>query len=107
MKRGHGYFPAFREVPMHAAKRALHTIFAALALAGLVVAAGSLPASTTIAGSSGQPGDIDVGADPFAPATWWAGSSGQPGDVDVGSTPFAPTTQLAGSSGQPGDVDVG
>lgn len=69
---------------MQVLARALHTTFAALALTGLVIMAGGLPTPTTIAGSSGQPGDIDVGADPLAPATWLAGSSGQPGDVDVG-----------------------
>lgn len=69
---------------MQVLARTLRTILAALVLAGLAVAGGGFPTPTTIAGSSGQPGDIDVGADPMAPTTWWAGSSGQPGDVDVG-----------------------
>ena len=69
---------------MNALTRALRTILATLALTGVIAAAGGFQSPTTIAGSSGQPGDIDVGADPLAPATWFAGSSGQPGDVDVG-----------------------
>jgi hypothetical protein len=69
---------------MQVVKTALRTILAALVLTGLVVVAGGLHAPTTIAGSSGQPGDVDVGFAPFAPPTWLAGSSGQPGDVDVG-----------------------
>jgi len=69
---------------MQVLARTLRTALAALALTGLVIAVGGLPTPTTIAGSSGQPGDVDVGADPQAPATWFAGSSGQPGDVDVG-----------------------
>lgn len=69
---------------MQVLARAFRTILAAFVLTGLVATAGGLPTPTTIAGSSGQPGDIDVGADPMAPTTWWAGSSGQPGDVDVG-----------------------
>ena len=64
--------------------RALRTVLVALALTALLGAAVALPTTTTIAGSSGQPGDIDVGTDPLAPTTWFAGSSGQPGDIDVG-----------------------
>ncbi|MBW6456215.1 MAG: hypothetical protein K0A98_10045 [Trueperaceae bacterium] len=69
---------------MRTLTRTLRTVLAALALTGLIAAAGGFPTPTTIAGSSGQPGDIDVGADPLAPTTWLAGSSGQPGDIDVG-----------------------
>jgi hypothetical protein len=69
---------------MQVLTRTLRIVLTALALTGLVFATGTVPIPTTIAGSSGQPGDIDVGADPLAPATWLAGSSGQPGDVDVG-----------------------
>ncbi|MFU8888296.1 MAG: hypothetical protein ACNA8N_06840 [Trueperaceae bacterium] len=92
---------------MQGLKRALRTVLAALVLTGLIATAGGFPTPTTIAGSSGQPGDIDVGTDPLAPTTWMAGSSGQPGDIDVGTDPLAPTTWMAGSSGQPGDIDVG
>ncbi len=69
---------------MLALARTLRTVLVALALSGSFVAVGTLPSTTTIAGSSGQPGDIDVGTDPLAPTTWFAGSSGQPGDIDVG-----------------------
>jgi hypothetical protein len=69
---------------MHVLARTLRTILATLVLTSLVVASGGLPTPTTIAGSSGQPGDVDVGADPLAPTIWLAGSSGQPGDIDVG-----------------------
>jgi len=69
---------------MQVLARVLRIALTALALTGLIAAAGGLPTTMTIAGSSGQPGDIDVGADPLAPATWRAGSSGQPGDIDVG-----------------------
>jgi hypothetical protein len=46
---------------MRVLARALRTALAALVLLGWVHATGGLPAPTTIAGSSGQPGDIDVG----------------------------------------------
>ncbi len=46
---------------MQSLVRALRTVLAALALTGLIAAAGGFPTPTTIAGSSGQPGDIDVG----------------------------------------------
>jgi hypothetical protein len=46
---------------MRVLARALRTVLAALVLVGWVHATGGLPASTTIASSSGQPGDLDVG----------------------------------------------
>ena len=46
---------------MQVLARALRTVLAALVLVGWVHATGDLPIPTTIAGSSGQPGDIDVG----------------------------------------------
>jgi len=69
---------------MQVLARALRTAFVAVVLVGLAVAPAILVSPTILAGSSGQPGDVDVGTDPGAPTTWWAGSSGQPGDVDVG-----------------------
>jgi len=69
---------------MQVLARALRTAFVAVVLIGLAVGTTGVPNSTTVAGSSGQPGDVDVGTDPGAPTIWWAGSSGQPGDVDVG-----------------------
>lgn len=46
---------------MRVLARVLRTVLAALVLLGWVHATGDLPTPTTIAGSSGQPGDIDVG----------------------------------------------
>jgi hypothetical protein len=66
--------------------RTLRTAVAALVLTAFAVAGqGWAPAMTLQAGSSGQPGEIDVG-ESFAPhaADLLAGSSGQPGEIDVG-----------------------
>jgi hypothetical protein len=46
---------------MRVLARALRTVLVALALLAWVHATGDLPIPTTAAGSSGQPGDIDVG----------------------------------------------
>lgn len=46
---------------MRVLARAPTIVLAALVLAGWLHATGDLPAPTTIASSSGQPGDLDVG----------------------------------------------
>ena len=46
---------------MQVLTRTLRIALTALALSGLVFATGTVPTPTTTAGSSGQPGDVDVG----------------------------------------------
>jgi hypothetical protein len=64
--------------------RTLRTAIAAVVLTGFALTGGGwvAPSSTLMAGSSGQPGEVDVGS--TTASTLMAGSSGQPGEVDVG-----------------------
>jgi hypothetical protein len=67
--------------------RTLRTALAALFLTTCAVAGSgwAAPSTTLQAGSSGQPGEIDVGDATTTPAAHvMAGSSGQPGEIDVG-----------------------
>jgi len=64
--------------------RALRITLATLVVLGMATATVGAAVPASMAGSSGQPGDIDVGASPLAPALLLAGSSGQPGDPDAG-----------------------
>jgi hypothetical protein len=67
--------------------RTLRTAVTALVLTAFAVAGSSwaVPAATLQAGSSGQPGEIDVGDATGTPTAYLlAGSSGQPGEIDVG-----------------------
>lgn len=64
--------------------RPFRCVLAVLVLVVALAAAPTTPRAVAWAGSSAQPGEVDVGSAPVLLVPAWAGSSAQPGEVDPG-----------------------